>query len=111
MRLTVVSWPATSNKMAVDKSSPSLSTSPCVFGQGQLAQQVRARAPAALGQQPKEVLGERQQSVDAGLADLVGEQELGVEAPGQRGGPVAEEGFWSTAGTPSRSQMMRTGSG
>ena len=54
MRLTVVSCPATSSRMQVESSSPSLSTGPPSSGH-QPAEQVLTRAASPLGQQLEEV--------------------------------------------------------
>ena len=90
IRLTVVSWPATSSRMQVESSSPSLRTVPVVLDLDQPAEQVVAGRAAPLGQQLEEVAGELEDGVVAPGDGLVGQEEVGVEPGGQGGRPVPE---------------------
>ncbi len=90
MRFTVVSCPATSSKMQVDKSSRLGQHVTLLLGLDQPGEQVVAGLLTALLDQRGEVLHERQDRTQPLLHRLGREQEVGIEPAGQRMGPHPE---------------------
>ena len=89
IRFTVVSCPATSSRMQVESSSPSLRVSPPSSARASWLSRSGPGSRRRSASSTKKYSA-KDRSLQARPADLVGEEEVGVEAAGQGGRPRPE---------------------